>query len=140
MADHRKTLSDLGLTASGGRKADVTGLAVDSREVRDGFSVCRAAGQQCAWGDVYPIRLSRTRCDCDPYRSGGCTIWQLMSRLHRTWRSYWTDDPRQNSGLCGGALVGWAAKHDDRGYRHQRQDVGIDVLSPDLGRNGLCCG
>ncbi len=37
MADHRKTLSDLGLTASGGRKADVTGLAVDSREVRDGF-------------------------------------------------------------------------------------------------------
>ena len=37
MRGQTKTLSDLGLTARGGRNAAVTGLAVDSREVRDGY-------------------------------------------------------------------------------------------------------
>ncbi len=38
MAEHRqKSLSDLGLTAQGGREACVTGLSTDSRTVRDGY-------------------------------------------------------------------------------------------------------
>src|SRR6056297_2312034 len=36
VAGQRKSLTDLGLTAQGGRRADITGLAVDSRQVRDG--------------------------------------------------------------------------------------------------------
>lgn len=32
-----KSLVELGLTAQGGRRAEVTGIAVDSREVRDGY-------------------------------------------------------------------------------------------------------
>ncbi|MDT8856497.1 UDP-N-acetylmuramoyl-L-alanyl-D-glutamate--2,6-diaminopimelate ligase [Paracoccaceae bacterium Fryx2] len=37
MADHTKSLADLGLTARGGREARITGLAVDSRAVRTGY-------------------------------------------------------------------------------------------------------
>lgn len=37
MGAQRKTLSQLGLTARGGRRVDVLGLAVDSRDVREGF-------------------------------------------------------------------------------------------------------
>lgn len=37
MSEQVKSLSELGLTALGGRDARLTGLAVDSREVRDGF-------------------------------------------------------------------------------------------------------
>lgn len=37
MSEQVKSLSELGLTALGGREARLTGLAVDSREVRDGF-------------------------------------------------------------------------------------------------------
>ncbi|PKP70789.1 MAG: UDP-N-acetylmuramoyl-L-alanyl-D-glutamate--2,6-diaminopimelate ligase [Alphaproteobacteria bacterium HGW-Alphaproteobacteria-4] len=37
MGEAAKTLADLGLRAQGGREARITGLAVDSRAVRDGF-------------------------------------------------------------------------------------------------------
>ena len=37
MGDITKTLTELGLTAAGGREATITGLTVDSREVRDGM-------------------------------------------------------------------------------------------------------
>ena len=37
MGDQAKTLKELGLTALQGRDAVVTGLAVDSREVKPGF-------------------------------------------------------------------------------------------------------
>lgn len=37
MSDATKTLSSLGLTAQGGRNPEITGLAVDSRDVRDGY-------------------------------------------------------------------------------------------------------
>lgn len=36
MGDQAKTLADLGLTAQSGRNPEITGLSVDSREVRDG--------------------------------------------------------------------------------------------------------
>ena len=37
MVGQVKSLAELGLTAKGGRQARVTGLAVDSREVKDGY-------------------------------------------------------------------------------------------------------
>ena len=37
MATQAKTLSDLGLTATDGRNPSITGLAVDSRDVKEGF-------------------------------------------------------------------------------------------------------
>ncbi|MGC3936529.1 UDP-N-acetylmuramoyl-L-alanyl-D-glutamate--2,6-diaminopimelate ligase [Roseobacter sp. EG26] len=37
MSDQVKTVSSLGLTAIGGRNPDITGLAVDSRDVAEGF-------------------------------------------------------------------------------------------------------
>ncbi|MBW6506358.1 MAG: UDP-N-acetylmuramoyl-L-alanyl-D-glutamate--2,6-diaminopimelate ligase [Rhodobacteraceae bacterium] len=44
MGEAARTLADLGLRAQGGREARITGLAVDSRAVRDGFLFAALAG------------------------------------------------------------------------------------------------
>jgi len=59
MRDQVKTLSDLGLTARAGREARVTGLAVDSREVRDGFLFAALPGTRVHGGEYiqYALRM-----------------------------------------------------------------------------------
>jgi UDP-N-acetylmuramoyl-L-alanyl-D-glutamate--2,6-diaminopimelate ligase len=54
-----KSLSQLGLTARGGREATVTGLAVDSREVRDGFLFAALPGTRVHGGEFiqYALRM-----------------------------------------------------------------------------------
>ncbi len=54
-----KTLSQLGLTARGGREAKVTGLAVDSREVKEGFLFAALPGTQVHGGEFiqYALRM-----------------------------------------------------------------------------------
>lgn len=46
MSEQVKSLSELGLTALGGREARLTGLAVDSREVREGFLFAALPGNK----------------------------------------------------------------------------------------------
>jgi UDP-N-acetylmuramoyl-L-alanyl-D-glutamate--2,6-diaminopimelate ligase len=54
-----KTLADLGLTAQAGRKAEITGLAVDSREVREGFLFAALPGTRVHGGEfiTYALRM-----------------------------------------------------------------------------------
>ncbi|WP_375254882.1 UDP-N-acetylmuramoyl-L-alanyl-D-glutamate--2,6-diaminopimelate ligase [Yoonia sp.] len=54
-----KSLADLGLTAQGGREAQVTGLAVDSRDVKPGFLFAALPGAQVHGGEFiqYALRM-----------------------------------------------------------------------------------
>ncbi|PIE13029.1 MAG: UDP-N-acetylmuramoyl-L-alanyl-D-glutamate--2,6-diaminopimelate ligase [Rhodobacterales bacterium] len=54
-----KSLKELGLTAREGREAQVTGLAVDSREVRDGFLFAALPGTRVHGGEFiqYALRM-----------------------------------------------------------------------------------
>jgi UDP-N-acetylmuramoyl-L-alanyl-D-glutamate--2,6-diaminopimelate ligase len=59
MRGQTKTLSQLGLTARGGRQAAVTGMAVDSRDVRDGFLFAAMPGTKIHGGEFiqYALRM-----------------------------------------------------------------------------------
>lgn len=54
-----KTLAELGLTAQAGRHADITGLAVDSREVKNGFLFAALPGTRVHGGEFiqYALRM-----------------------------------------------------------------------------------
>lgn len=59
MGTRTKTLSQLALTARGGANPDITGLAVDSREVKDGFLFAALPGTRVHGGDFiqYALRM-----------------------------------------------------------------------------------
>ncbi len=59
MAAGTKQLSDLGLTAAGGANPMILGLAVDSRDVRDGFLFAALPGTRVHGGDFiqYALRM-----------------------------------------------------------------------------------
>ena len=59
MGEQAKTLADLGLTAQAGRNPDITGLAVDSREVKDGFLFAAMPGTRVHGGEFiqYALRM-----------------------------------------------------------------------------------
>ena len=50
-------MAELGLTAQGGRKAEITGLAVDSREVKDGFLFAALPGTRVHGGEFISFAL-----------------------------------------------------------------------------------
>ncbi|MCK0093942.1 UDP-N-acetylmuramoyl-L-alanyl-D-glutamate--2,6-diaminopimelate ligase [Yoonia sp. F2084L] len=54
-----KSLAELGLTARGGREAQITGLAVDSREVKPGFLFAALPGARVHGGEFiqYALRM-----------------------------------------------------------------------------------
>ena len=54
-----KSLAELGLTAQGGRQARITGLAVDSREVEDGYLFAALPGSRVHGGEFiqYALRM-----------------------------------------------------------------------------------
>lgn len=54
----KKTLAELGLTAQGGRQAEVTGLAVDSRGVKRGYLFAALPGTRVHGGDFIATALS----------------------------------------------------------------------------------
>ena len=58
-AGHSKSLAELGLTAQGGAKAQITGLAVDSREVKDGHLFAALPGTRVHGGEFiqYALRM-----------------------------------------------------------------------------------
>ncbi len=55
----KKSLAELGLTAQGGRRADVTGIAVDSRDVKEGFLFAGLPGTRVHGGEFiqYALRM-----------------------------------------------------------------------------------
>lgn len=59
MAQATKSLADLGLTARGGRDARIAGLAVDSRDVRDGFLFAALPGTKVHGASFIPTALAQ---------------------------------------------------------------------------------
>lgn len=57
MVGQSKSLAQLGLTAQGGRHADITGLAVDSRKVRPGALFAALPGTEAHGADFVPMAL-----------------------------------------------------------------------------------
>lgn len=59
MVGQIKSVAELGLTAQGGRKANITGLAVDSREVKDGYLFAALPGTRVHGGEFikYALRM-----------------------------------------------------------------------------------
>ncbi|MFZ5962720.1 UDP-N-acetylmuramoyl-L-alanyl-D-glutamate--2,6-diaminopimelate ligase [Thalassococcus sp. BH17M4-6] len=59
MGDQVKSLAELGLTARAGREARVTGLALDSREVKDGYLFAALPGTRVHGGEYiqYALRM-----------------------------------------------------------------------------------
>lgn len=59
MAKQQSTLSELGLTAQGGREARISGLTADSREVRDGFLFAAMPGARMHGAEFigYALRM-----------------------------------------------------------------------------------
>lgn len=57
MADMGKSLAELGLTAKGGREARVTGLAVDSRDVKPGHLFAALPGTQVHGAKFIPAAI-----------------------------------------------------------------------------------
>jgi UDP-N-acetylmuramoyl-L-alanyl-D-glutamate--2,6-diaminopimelate ligase len=68
MADHRHSLADLGLTARGGRDVQVTGLAVDSRQVREGMLFAALPGARAHGAEFieYALRMGAAAVLTDP--------------------------------------------------------------------------
>ncbi len=62
MGNRSKKLSQLALTARGGVNPDITGLAVDSREVKDGFLFAALPGTRVHGGEFiqYALRMGAT--------------------------------------------------------------------------------
>ncbi|SMX27800.1 UDP-N-acetylmuramoyl-L-alanyl-D-glutamate--2, 6-diaminopimelate ligase [Pelagimonas phthalicica] len=56
-AGHSKSLTELGLTARAGREAQVTGLAVDSREVKEGYLFAALPGTRVHGGEFIQFAL-----------------------------------------------------------------------------------
>lgn len=57
MSGRAKTLSSLGLTAKAGRNPDITGLAVDSRDVEEGFVFAALPGTRVHGGEFIKFAL-----------------------------------------------------------------------------------
>jgi UDP-N-acetylmuramoyl-L-alanyl-D-glutamate--2,6-diaminopimelate ligase len=57
MAARAKTLSELGLTAAAGRNPDITGIAVDSRDVKDGYLFAALPGTRVHGGTFIQFAL-----------------------------------------------------------------------------------
>ena len=59
MGEQARFLSTLGLTAQGGRNPEITGIAVDSREVRDGFLFAAMPGSRVHGAEFiqYAVRM-----------------------------------------------------------------------------------
>ncbi|MEO0865844.1 MAG: Mur ligase domain-containing protein, partial [Pseudomonadota bacterium] len=62
MAEQPRPLSALGLTARGGANPTITGIAVDSREVKDGFLFAAMPGSRMHGGEFvqYAVRMGAT--------------------------------------------------------------------------------
>src|SRR6056297_3004099 len=93
VAGQSKSLTDLGLTAQGGRRPEITGLAVDSRAVRDGFLFAALPGSRVHGGEFiqYALRQGAAAIltDAEGAKIAGAELAGSDAAL------IVTDDPRQ---------------------------------------------
>ncbi|MEQ8897412.1 MAG: UDP-N-acetylmuramoyl-L-alanyl-D-glutamate--2,6-diaminopimelate ligase [Roseovarius sp.] len=101
---HRKSLAELGLTAQGGRKAEITGLAVDSREVKDGFLFAALPGTRVHGGEFisYALRMGAAAVltDAEGARIAEAELAESDAAV------VITEDPRQALSYCAALWFG----------------------------------
>lgn len=93
-----KTLGSLGLTAQGGRDAEITGLAVDSREVKEGFLFAALPGSRVHGAEfiTYALRMGAAAIltDRDGARIAADVLRGSAAAL------ILAEDPRQTLAYC----------------------------------------
>ena len=99
-----KSLAELGLTAQGGRHAQVTGLAVDSREVKDGYLFAALPGSRVHGGEFiqYALRMGAGAILTD---SRGAEIASEFLSLSDA-ALIVAEDPRQTLAYCAALWFG----------------------------------
>ncbi|MGR3492676.1 MAG: Mur ligase family protein, partial [Shimia sp.] len=104
MADTSKPLAALGLTAQGGRQVDVTGIALDSRDVKPGFLFAALPGSQVHGGEFiqYAVRqgAGAVLTDAEGARVAGAALGDAALVL--------AEDPR--AALAGAAALWYGAQ------------------------------
>ncbi len=106
MGNRSKKLSELALTARGGANPEITGLAVDSREVKDGFLFAALPGTRVHGGDFiqYALRMGATAILTDAKGAEIATDELAASDA----APIVTEDPRQ--ALAGAAALWFGAQ------------------------------
>ncbi|NVL04102.1 UDP-N-acetylmuramoyl-L-alanyl-D-glutamate--2,6-diaminopimelate ligase [Ruegeria pomeroyi] len=104
MGDTRRRLSQLALTARGGRDPDISGLAVDSRLVREGFLFAALPGSRVHGGDFiqYALRMgaSAILTDAEGARIAAAELAASQAAL------VVVEDPRQTLALTAALWFG----------------------------------
>ncbi|MFY9210761.1 MAG: UDP-N-acetylmuramoyl-L-alanyl-D-glutamate--2,6-diaminopimelate ligase [Aestuariivita sp.] len=88
-----QTLSQLALTAQGGRDPEITGLAVDSRAVKDGFLFAALPGTRVHGGEFIPFALRQGACAILTDAEGAAIAQSELAASQAA--LIVTDDPRQ---------------------------------------------
>lgn len=108
MAGKAKSLAELGLTAKGGRDGRVTGLAVDSRQVKDGYLFAALPGSKVHGGEfiTYALRMGAAAVltDAEGARIAAEALAASPAAL------VVAEDPRQ--ALAGAAALWFGAQPD----------------------------
>ena len=104
MGDSARRLSHLALTARGGRDPEITGLAVDSRQVRDGFLFAALPGSRVHGGEFiqYALRMgaSTILTDAEGARIAAAELDASQAAL------VVVEDPRQTLALTAALWFG----------------------------------
>ncbi|MCE8510560.1 UDP-N-acetylmuramoyl-L-alanyl-D-glutamate--2,6-diaminopimelate ligase [Ruegeria pomeroyi] len=104
MGDTARRLSQLALTARGGRDPEITGLAVDSRQVRDGFLFAALPGSRVHGGEFiqYALRMgaSTILTDAEGARIAAAELDASQAAL------VVVEDPRQTLALTAALWFG----------------------------------
>ena len=104
MADQARRLSDLGLTAAGGANPGITGIAVDSRQVRDGFLFAALPGTRVHGGEFiqYALRMGAAAILTDAEGARiACAELAVSESVVIV-----ADDPRQSLAYCAALWFG----------------------------------
>jgi len=104
MGDTRRRLSQLALTARGGRDPDISGLAVDSRLVREGFLFAALPGSRVHGGDFiqYALRMGASAILTDA--EGACIAAAELAASQAA--LVVVEDPRQTLALTAALWFG----------------------------------
>jgi UDP-N-acetylmuramoyl-L-alanyl-D-glutamate--2,6-diaminopimelate ligase len=123
-----KTLAELGLTAQTGGNVEISGLCVDSREVKPGYLFAALPGTRIHGGTFIQYAL-RMGADAILTDREGAQIASMELAASKA-SLIIAEDPRQTL---------WrAARCDGRDHRHQRQNLGGKFHPPNLGIARYC--
>lgn len=115
LKDRARSLAQLGLTARDGREARITGLAVDSREVRPGFLFAALPGTRVHGAEFAPFALRQGAAAVLTDRAGARILAEALARgegpaTQDSFALVVAEDPRQ--ALAYAAALWFGAQPD----------------------------